>query len=115
MGWKDGVQLHQPVLNQQCVAEHAYDKWHCAVAPVAARYTETPLLVMQSVYDTWQLNFVLFCLMREQGAPCTLEQKALFGEVSEKSMSQWVKSRTSALRGHAAILDKCNRHGRSVD
>jgi len=115
--WTYGWFLHEPVLNQQCVAEHPTTSgktWHCAVAAVAAMYTKTPLMVMQSAFDVWQINNLLFC--QQRGSQCTSGNLlSAFGNVTRKTTEDWIKSPHAVQYGHALLLDKCSRHARSKD
>lgn len=41
--------------NAKCLAANGGEEWKCLMAPYLAQYIETPLFVMNSVYDAYQL------------------------------------------------------------
>eukprot|EP00933_Yihiella_yeosuensis_P053242 TRINITY_DN5142_c3_g3_i1.p1 TRINITY_DN5142_c3_g3~~TRINITY_DN5142_c3_g3_i1.p1 ORF type:complete len:461 (-),score=61.49 TRINITY_DN5142_c3_g3_i1:63-1445(-) len=59
--WKHvaGMQNVFPSLNKECTAAHKGEEWRCFMAQYTAPFVKTPHFVINSVYDAFQMQYVL--------------------------------------------------------
>lgn len=60
--WHDVVTTHMSTdaLSHECRGDLGEEKWMCYLANVALQYTKTPIFLIQSVMDMWQLQYNYF-------------------------------------------------------
>merc|ERR1712087_634639 len=63
--------------NLKYLAAHQGEEWKCLMAPYIASHLETPIFVMNSAYDVFQMDYILHapCIPAPSHAPCTAQQK----------------------------------------
>ena len=53
------VNVNVPLPNKRCMEANPNNKHYCIMAEHLVDYTETPLFIEESLYDTWQLPNIL--------------------------------------------------------
>lgn len=101
--------------NAACLAAHAGEEWKCLMAEYLTDHIETPMYVMNSAFDVYQVQHILVvgCVPK----PCTTTQiSAMEGyrrDFLNSSLGHLV-ARAPAI-GHGAFVDSCLVHEQNVD
>eukprot|EP00978_Attheya_sp_CCMP212_P032821 scaffold129780_cov53-Attheya_sp.AAC.2 len=98
----DGVLFHQPVLPSNCVANEI-DPSVCVFAENVVKYVETPLFIMQPIYDSWARGSV--ALSGGDSQEINNFGATLTSTIIENVMTIAVNS-----DAHGIYLDSCLRH-----
>jgi hypothetical protein len=115
MKWVYAAMNSSAGINPRCLAAAAPGEgWGCLLGATAARYVQTPLMMLQSKYDTWQGSDIL-------GLACKLPYDSPgIGSCSTTEQAVWVAfgkkmiTAVNALPPTAGIfLSNCPRHCRS--
>lgn len=109
-------------VNQQCRMQFEdADGWMCFHGQVAAQFIETPLLIVNSKFDTWQRRGILS--LDEDDCPGSIAADGsieLCDNSTDTSAQEWAfwsrygdlmaESLSSVPRRHAAYLSNCPTH-----
>lgn len=79
------VEIDPPV--PECVSKHKHETWQCMFAVNLAPHLKTPLFVLQSLYDTWSVYWILGvkCIKDGSLANCDTNQKNVLEEYHRKT------------------------------
>lgn len=122
------VDLHNSTgsLHPECVSHHGADeRWRCLVGMGASRYVRTPLLLVQSVYDGWQLQHIArrdesaplaysdldeyeHCVRPGPGRVCSAHQSLVMRRLRRRVTSVVVTARSESRA--AVVLTSCVAH-----
>lgn len=103
--------------NTKCLADQkAGEEWKCLMAPYLAKYIETPMFVMNSAYDAWQMGNILGtpCLPAPNRSPCTANQNATLRAYRDKFVSD-VGVVTAGKPRNGVYIDGCYVHEQNVN
>ena len=91
-------------LSKDCVSSVKYrqEPWRCFFAPSAIAYVTTPLFVLQTRFDSWQMAHVF----KGNGSVAEYEKE---GEALESSLQSVMAAKQQAL-----FLEACRAHGLSI-
>lgn len=107
----------EEAVNGQCVKDFKTSPWYCMVGSVAANYVETPMFILNSHYDPWQLTTGIFGLNRkaiwEEGAATAelLPDVLQYGEDWLNVFQEFVDYTVAKGRPHGAYIQSCLCHG----
>ena len=96
---RGGLDFHQPVLPSKCVADQQ-DPSRCVYAEDVLKYVETPVFIMQPLYDDWRRGAVVL----SNGDADEINR---FGATVQRTVVGLFAS--SPLK-NGAFLDSCTRH-----
>ena len=102
--------------NVACLADQkAGEAWKCLMAPYLAKYIKTPLYVMNSAYDAWQMGNILDtpCLPAPNRAPCTAAQNATLRAYHDQFLAA-VTAVTDGKPANGVYVDGCYVHEQNV-
>ena len=100
--------------NAACLRAYARDEqWRCLMAPYLAPFVATPMFVMNSAYDAWQMLNIL-------GAECLAEQScdAAANASVQAYRDQFVAAVANVTAGHPGnglYVDSCYVHEQNVN
>jgi hypothetical protein len=103
--------------NLACLADQkAGEKWKCLLAPYIAPYVKTPIFVMNSAYDAYQLGAILgtACVPAPNKAPCTADQNATLLAYHDQMISD-IKAVTDGKPANGVYIDGCYVHEQNVN
>ena len=89
-------------MDPRCLAAHSDEPWRCIFAEYAAPFVRAPLFFLQSQFDLWQQQHVLYDGVNNSAA------MAILGRNITSRIENLV--RASAIDGVGGFLDSCNRH-----
>lgn len=85
------------------------------MAPYIARYIETPMFVMNSAYDAWQMGNILHAAcIPTPGKPCTVAQNASITAYRDKFVKD-VAAVTAGKPHNGVYVDSCYVHEQNVN
>merc|ERR1711957_415690 len=124
MGYRSYFQSADPVwnvtgsggTNLKCLAAHAEEEWKCLMAPYIAEHIETPLFVMNSGYDAWQMEHILQtqCIPAPNRGPCSADQNATMQSFHDKFVKD-IASVTDGKPKNGVYVDSCYVHEQNVN
>lgn len=102
--------------NLKCLAANAGEKWKCLMAQYIAPHLETPIFVMNSDYDAWQMEHVLGaqCIPTPTSA-CTGDQNASLRSFRDQFAAAITAGITDGKPKNGVFLDSCYVHEQNVD
>jgi hypothetical protein len=102
--------------NLKCLAANAGEKWKCLMAQYIAPHVETPIFVMNSDYDAWQMEHVLGaqCIPTPTSA-CTGDQNASLRSFRDQFAAAITAGVTDGKPKNGVFLDSCYVHEQNVD
>jgi len=102
--------------NLKCLAANAGEKWKCLMAQYIAPHLETPIFVMNSDYDAWQMKNVLGaqCIPTPTSA-CTADQNASLRSFRDAMAAAITAGVTDGKPKNGVFLDSCYVHEQNVD
>ena len=102
--------------NLKCLAANAGEKWKCLMAQYIAPHVETPIFVMNSDYDAWQMEHVLGaqCIPTPTSA-CTGDQNASLRSFRDQFAAAITAGVTDGRPKNGVFLDSCYVHEQNVD
>uniref|UniRef100_A0A6B2L7E7 Pectin acetylesterase n=1 Tax=Arcella intermedia TaxID=1963864 RepID=A0A6B2L7E7_9EUKA len=84
-------------LDQGCITKYPSSNWECFFPAIYYQFIKTPLFIINTPYDTWQLGNILApngdgidwndCINGKQ--PCTSEQVAAFQKFHQDVLDSW--------------------------
>lgn len=113
---------HSGALAPSCIEAHKSDeRFKCFLAPYALPFVNTPVFLVNSKYDAWQLNneLQLQCLLNKRQWPgasvspditCTETEKHSVVEYGADWLSSFPRM-TLLKGGHGAFITSCVCHG----
>jgi hypothetical protein len=102
--------------NLACLADQkAGEAWKCLMAPFIAKYVKTPIFVMNSAYDAWQMGNILgtACIPTPTQA-CTGDQNATLRAYRDQFVSD-IKAVTDGKPANGVYVDGCYVHEQNVN
>jgi hypothetical protein len=126
--FKETVQLHNVLgkVNQRCVEQHTEEEsWKCFYAPYTAPFVQTPLFIVNPLFDTWQIAYLLLGEPTESGAKhwagcqysfsqCTDKQRTVLQAFAKETAATALATLSSA-DGDGAFLFSCFMHCPNLD
>jgi hypothetical protein len=102
--------------NLKCLAANAGEKWKCLMAQYIAPHVETPMFVMNSDYDAWQMEHVLGaqCIPTPTSA-CTGDQNASLRSFRDQFAAAITAGVIDGKPKNGVFLDSCYVHEQNVD
>jgi len=102
--------------NLKCLAANAGEKWKCLMAQYIAPHLETPIFVMNSDYDAWQMEHVLGakCIPTPTSA-CTADQNASLRSFRDQFAAAITAGITDGKPKNGVFLDSCYVHEQNVN
>jgi hypothetical protein len=102
--------------NLKCLAANACAEWKCLMAQYIAPHVETPMFVMNSDYDAWQMEHVLGakCIPTPTSA-CTTTQNASLRSFHDQFAATITTGVTEGKPKNGVFLDSCYVHEQNVD
>ena len=102
--------------NLKCLAANAGEKWKCLMAQYIAPHVETPIFVLNSDYDAWQMKHVLGaqCIPTPTSA-CTADQNASLRSFRDQFAAAIKAGVTAGKPKNGVFLDSCYVHEQNVD
>lgn len=102
-------------LSPDCLAEYHDSPWLCMVVQHAGRFIETPLFVMNSMYDAWQLNMILglnrsSIYNNQDGTGSLLPVVLDYGKDFMKEFNSFWEEGIKNERYHGAFIQSCICH-----
>ena len=100
--------------NARCLAAHASsgDAWKCLMAPYLIEYIQTPVFVMNSAYDAYQLpNIAGVSCVSTAADPCNDTDSQLYGEMFKKESQRVL----NASPKNGIYVDGCFVHEQNVN
>ena len=99
------MQLWDSYMSPACTAQHAGIEYVCASARVSYEFTQTPMMILQNVYDRNQIETQLGCPTNFSSDPAATGFAAYYGN---SSMSTWTESFLK--KGDGAFFPSCFGH-----
>eukprot|EP00936_MAST-01D_sp_MAST-1D-sp1_P002677 g2677.t1 len=103
--------------NVACLAaQKAGEEWRCLMAPYLVPFIKTPLYIMNSAYDAWQMRNILDtpCVPAPDQAPCTAVQNATLRAYHDQFVAA-VKVVTDGKPSNGVFVDSCYVHAQNVN
>eukprot|EP00747_Dinoflagellata_sp_TGD_P183632 gnl/TRDRNA2_/TRDRNA2_38625_c0_seq1.p1 gnl/TRDRNA2_/TRDRNA2_38625_c0~~gnl/TRDRNA2_/TRDRNA2_38625_c0_seq1.p1 ORF type:complete len:469 (-),score=34.34 gnl/TRDRNA2_/TRDRNA2_38625_c0_seq1:128-1534(-) len=102
-------------FNTQCTAEHSDTPSDCIFPQHFAKYVNTPLFVIQSQYDKWQLRHILKLKCDPPKGDCDDAQLKMFHQYRSRMMAALNASDLLHVRsGHGIFSEACITHSQTV-
>jgi hypothetical protein len=110
-------------VNQACIAAYsAADAWHCFFAPYTFPHVKTPLFIVNTPYDTWQLSNILVppddgqnwdsCINGQ--TQCTNEQLSTFQKFHDNVLLSFQSQGVLNRPGNGAFIPSCFIHALTI-
>jgi len=101
--------------NLGCLSAYKGEEWKCLMAPYIAPYIKTPIFVMNSAYDAWQMTNVLVaqCIPSPRN-PCTAQQNMSLLAFHAQFLSD-VAVVTAGKPQNGVYVDTCYVHEQNVN
>ncbi|CAB9517600.1 Pectin acetylesterase [Seminavis robusta] len=99
---RDGIELHQPMLPSGCT-QHESDTSQCVYAENIVQHIETPVFVMQSLYDDWGRGAVKL----SNGNVEAIEK---FGALVKQTVLDVTKNQSMGSDQNGVFLVSCEEH-----
>ena len=107
--------------NRRCLKAYSTaDAWHCLLAPFLLEHIETPIFIMNSAYDAWQIvNNNVGCVSLPK-KPCNDTSVQQYGEKLKERVKQGLRNKTKRFHPHVvnangAYIDSCYVHEQNVN
>jgi O-palmitoleoyl-L-serine hydrolase len=109
-------------VNADCLAVNPTETWRCFLQQYAAQFIKTPLMILNSAYDQWQIlnDLGLGCVPSMTGHPvagvpsCNAAQMAVFQQYRLTQLTA-VAPVLSGYPHNGAFIDSCFVHEQNVD
>jgi hypothetical protein len=101
--------------NLKCLAAHTTEPWKCLMAPYIAQFIETPLYVMNSAFDAWQMGNILMApCIPTPTRPCTAQQNVSLQAYHDQFISN-ISVVTAGKPKNGVFIDGCYVHEQNVN
>jgi hypothetical protein len=102
--------------NLKCLAANAGEKWKCLMAQYIAPHVETPIFVMNSDYDAWQMEHVLGAkCIPTPTRTCTADQNTALRSFRDQFAAAITAGVTNGKPKNGVFLDSCYVHEQNVN
>jgi hypothetical protein len=102
--------------NAACLAHYPSDEaWRCLMAPYILPFVRTPIFVMNSAYDAYQLSNILQdSCVPTPAAPCNDTQLQAYGVLFKATLTAALGA-SPAAKASGAFVDSCYVHEQNVN
>jgi len=116
-------------VNQDCVANQTRgEEWKCAFAEHSIRYTQSPIFVVNTAYDSWQFGCILtsvpvpenstqngicYALWRPcsyNPSSCSSHEIDFFNNNARTFLTRYAENPASKKRGNGCFVHSCSGH-----
>jgi hypothetical protein len=102
--------------NLKCLEANAGEKWKCLMAQYIAPHVETPMFVLNSNYDAWQMEHVLGAkCIPTPTSPCTADENTSLRSFRDQFAAAITAGVTNGKPKNGVFLDSCYVHEQNVN